>query len=353
MAKFHHACDLSFSKNEHLHGHMTINKVPSAFTPPHFHIFISYPNNALLATAATAEFQHCWPPHHSPLLPPTLFTPRAMSLAPSMPLPSLKDVGILTPPRRPCHNNNDYDNTMLSAPTTGRMPHQQKGEQGDEEEGVGQHEAAKSLLLPSLRPCLWPYCKPICVGNTPAQGSVIPTTAPVAPVSTTGQYDTQYLHAAPSTTLTPLIGGYILPAVTLSMRGSVKSTYHPLQTHFGVILSAAVLSMGGGVTSTRHPLQMHFGIILSTVALSMGGGVNIHMLPPRTHFGIIFSMAASSMEGSVISTHHPLRSCLLALFRSASSDVSTPSCCFEFQFPSCTSYFQLNIFMLYNFGDLD
>jgi len=245
--------------------------------------------------------------------------------------------------------------------------------------GSGATRGSKSLLLPSLRPCLRPYCKPICVGNTPAQGSVIPTAAPVAPVSTTGQYDTQYLHAAPSTTLTPFIRGYILPAVTLSMRGSVKSTCRPLrtrfgvilsaaalsmgggvtstrrplQTHFGIILSAVALSMGGGVTSTRRPLQTHFGIILSAVALSMGGGVNIHTPPPRTHFGIIFSAAASSMEGGVISTHHPLRSRLLALFRSASSDVSTSSCCFEFQFPSHTSYFQLNIFMLYNFGDLD
>jgi hypothetical protein len=59
MAKFHHACDLSFLKNEHLHGHMAINKDFAAFTLSHYHVFFSYPNTALLPTAAIAKFQHC------------------------------------------------------------------------------------------------------------------------------------------------------------------------------------------------------------------------------------------------------------------------------------------------------
>ena len=27
-----------------------------------------------------------------------------------------------------------------------------------------------------------PYCRPICIGSTPAQGSMIPTAAPIAPI---------------------------------------------------------------------------------------------------------------------------------------------------------------------------
>jgi len=42
-----------------------------------------------------------------------------------------------------------------------------------------------------------PYCKPICIGNTPAQSSVIPIAAPVVPVSTMGWYDIYMLPLPP------------------------------------------------------------------------------------------------------------------------------------------------------------
>jgi hypothetical protein len=103
MAKFHHACDLLFSKNEHLHDHMTINKVPNSFC-----CFHTTTSSSLTPTAP-----HCplpLPPssniidHH--VIAQVCYQPcRATSLAPLMPLPSLKDVGVLTPPRCPRHNN--------------------------------------------------------------------------------------------------------------------------------------------------------------------------------------------------------------------------------------------------------
>ena len=45
MAKFHQTCDLLFLKNECLHSHMIINRVPKNLFIPQYHVFSSCPNN--------------------------------------------------------------------------------------------------------------------------------------------------------------------------------------------------------------------------------------------------------------------------------------------------------------------
>ena len=147
--------------------------------------------------------------------------------------------------------------------------------------------------------------------------------------------------------------GDILPAVTLSMWGSVKSTRRPLRTRFGVIFSAAALSMGGGVNiHTPPPSNAFWNNPFHGGVVDGGRCEHPHAAPSNSFWNNLFR--GSIADGGRCDIHTPpLRSRLLALFESASPVVSTPSCCFEFQFPSCTSYFQLNIFMLFNFGDLD
>ena len=117
MAKYHHACNLSFLKNEHLHSHMSINKVANSFCC--FHTTTSSSLTPIppccplppLPSSSTVDHitaQVC----HQPWL-----TPGATSLAPSMPLPSLKDVGVLTPPQHPCHNDNANATTSTTSMT--------------------------------------------------------------------------------------------------------------------------------------------------------------------------------------------------------------------------------------------
>jgi hypothetical protein len=102
-----------------------------------------------------------------------------------------------------------------------------------------------------------PYCKPICIGSTPAQSSMIPTAAPVAPVSTTGGYDIQYLHAAPSTSLNPLIGGYIFFCSDIVNAGWCEiHTLPPSNSLWNNPFCGGIVrqSMRGGVKSTCCPL---------------------------------------------------------------------------------------------------
>jgi hypothetical protein len=209
-----------------------------------------------------------------------------------MPLPSLKDVGVLIPPQRPCRNDNDNATTSTTTTTTTTTtrqhhvispPHHWLNATSAKrrERGGGSGATRLGSKIPTAALAMpTPYCKPICIGSTSAQGSMIPTAAPVALVSTTGWYDIQYLHAAPSTSLNPLIGGYIFFCSDIVDVGQCDIHTPPPSNSLWNNLSAAALSMGGDVTSTRRPL--------------------------RTHFGIILSAAVSLMEGGVISTHHPL-----------------------------------------------
>ena len=124
MAKFYQEYDLSFSKNEHLHGHMTINKVRKLFrcfqpsSPPAATALHETLCPVLLPTTATANiFDHCGTTSQPGSTITLLPHPGGTSLAPSTPLPSLKDVGILTPLRHPCHNNNDNTTTSTTLMT--------------------------------------------------------------------------------------------------------------------------------------------------------------------------------------------------------------------------------------------
>ena len=215
-----------------------------------------------------------------------LLTPGAMSPAPSMPLPSLKDVGVLTPLWHPCHNDNDNTTTLT---TTTTMPcywpspmvecHVSKKEGMKRGLGMRRSGATWGGKIPTAA-----LTMPTSY-STPAQGSAFAIAAPVVPVSTMGQYVVKAgqceIHMLP-----PLNSLWvILYMAVLLMGGSMTSTCHPLQTHFGIIPSVVALSMGGSVNIHTPPPQTHFGIIASAVALSTRGSVNIHMLPPWTHFG--------------------------------------------------------------------
>ena len=78
--------------------------------------------------------------------------------------------------------------------------------------------------------------------------------------------------------------GDILPAVTLSMWGSVKSTCRPLRTRFGVIFSVAALSMGGGVNIHMPPPSNAFWNNPFHGGVVDGGRYDIHTPPPLNAF---------------------------------------------------------------------
>jgi hypothetical protein len=117
---------------------MTINKVSNSFRNsllPHYRVFSPCPHEtctgptspgcAIVALcerpyAVMASSSLPRPPcHRHP--PGSAATLLDCHVTPLMPLPSLRDVGIPIPPKRPCHNNND-NATSSSMPTPTTMP---------------------------------------------------------------------------------------------------------------------------------------------------------------------------------------------------------------------------------------
>jgi hypothetical protein len=118
MAKFHHACDLSFSKNEHLHDHMTINKVLNYFAAFTLRLH-------LLPQQRPAAHRHV------PTLLTTISQPgsatnlvdsRSHVTGPIDAPPFIEGCGRpnspTTPPQRPRHNNNNATTLTTSATMT-------------------------------------------------------------------------------------------------------------------------------------------------------------------------------------------------------------------------------------------
>jgi len=115
-----------------------------AFTLPHLHLLPQQHLTKCVPSPTTHRHhcRHCWPPQvrHQPC------QPLCYCGAPLMPLPLLRNVGILMPSRCPPHN--DLGNAMLLAPTTSRMPCQWNW--GNEEERVGQYND-RPVRKPALK----------------------------------------------------------------------------------------------------------------------------------------------------------------------------------------------------------
>jgi hypothetical protein len=201
---------------------MTINKVSNSFRNsllPHYCVFSPCPHEtctgptspgcAVVALrerpyAVTASSSLPRPPCHRHLPLPTLSTATSQPgsattlldrhVTPSVPLPSLRDVGIPIPPKRPRHNNDD-NATSSSMPTPTTMPcrrphHRLNAPLANMRERGGGSEVTRGSEIPIAALVMpTPYYKPICVGGPQRRAArslplpslcAYPTTTPFA-----------------------------------------------------------------------------------------------------------------------------------------------------------------------------